>query len=151
MLFVNIKITIVNRGGRSDGSFLVLNLADFADFDLDGIGFLEGIGFVKERTATRLVIALGQNNTILSGERIKVQINFKAKKSELDIKITARFTLNSDGRSLGFQPVIVTTPISGTTPEVATVSPKCMHVDGIIATMHNNNKLNAYLPACSRV
>jgi hypothetical protein len=117
VLFVNIKITIVNTGGRSDGTFLVLNLADFADnFDLDDIGFLEGIGFVKERTATQLVIGLGQNNTILSGERLKLKIKFKAKKSELDIKITAHFTLNFDGRSLVFQPVVATTPISGTTP-----------------------------------
>jgi len=117
VLFVNIKITIVNTGGRSDGTFLVLNLADFADnFDLDDIGFLEGIGFVKERTATQLVIGLGQNNTILSGERLKVKIKFKAKKSELDIKITARFTLNYDGRSLVFAPVVSTTPISGTAP-----------------------------------
>jgi hypothetical protein len=116
ILFVNIKITIVNTGGRSDGTFLVLNLADFADFDLDDIGFLEGVGFVKQRTTTQLVIGLGQNNTILSGERIKVKIKFKAKKSELDIKITARFTLNYDGRSLDFQPIIVTTPISGTAP-----------------------------------
>ena len=55
LLFVNIKITILNTGGRSDGTFLVLNLADFADnFDLDDVGFLEGIGFVKERTATQL-------------------------------------------------------------------------------------------------
>jgi hypothetical protein len=116
ILFVNIKITIVNTGGRSDGSFLVLNLADFADFDLDDIGFLEGVGFVKERTATQLVIGLGQNNTILSGDRLKLKLKFKAKKGELDIKITARFTLNFDGRSLDFQPLIVTTPISGTAP-----------------------------------
>ena len=117
VLFVNIKITIINTGGRSDGTFLVLNLADFADnFDLDDISFLEGIGFVKERTTTQLVIGLGQNNTILSGERLKIKIKFKAKQSELDIKITARFTLNYDGRSLVFQPVVVTTPISGTTP-----------------------------------
>jgi hypothetical protein len=117
VLFVNIKITILNTGGRSDGSFLVLNLADFgADFDLDDIGFLEGIGFVKERTSTQLVIGLGQNNTILSGERIKIKIKFKAKKSELDIKITARFTLNFDGKSTTFQPVVVTTPVSGTMP-----------------------------------
>src|SRR5215213_8535835 len=54
ILFVNIKITIVNTGGRSDGTFLVLNLADFADFDLDDIGFIEGLGFVKERTTTQL-------------------------------------------------------------------------------------------------
>jgi hypothetical protein len=117
VLFVSIKITIVNTGGRSDGTFLVLNLADFADnFDLDDIGFLEGVGFVKQRTATQLVIGLGQNNTILSGERLKVKIKFKAKKNELDIKITARFTLNYDGRSLAFAPVVATTPLSGTTP-----------------------------------
>jgi hypothetical protein len=117
VLFVSIKITIVNTGGRSDGTFLVLNLADFADnFDLDDIGFLEGSGFVKERTTTQLVIGLGRNNTILSGERLKIKIKFKAKKGELDIKITARFTLNYDGRSLAFQPVVATTPISGTTP-----------------------------------
>jgi hypothetical protein len=117
VLFVNIKITIINTGGRSDGTFLVLNLADFADnFDLDDISFLEGIGFVKERTTTQLVIGLGQNNTILSGERLKIKIKFKAKQSELDIKITAHFTLNFDGRSLVFAPVVATTPISGTTP-----------------------------------
>src|SRR5207247_1569160 len=65
---------------------------------------------------TQLVIGLGQNNTILSGERIKIKVKFKAKKSELDIKITAHFTLNFDGRSTTFQPVVVTTPVSGTVP-----------------------------------
>jgi hypothetical protein len=117
ILFINIKITILNTGGRSDGTFLVLNLADFsADFDLDDIGFLEGTGFVKERTSTQLVIGLGANNTILSGERVKVKIKFKARKSELDIKIKARFILNYGGQSISFQPVIGTIPVSGTVP-----------------------------------
>src|SRR5205823_4410293 len=52
----------------------------------------------------------------LSGERIKLKVKFKAKKSELDIKITAHFTLNFDGKSTTFQPVVVTTPVSGTLP-----------------------------------
>src|SRR4029079_1453593 len=60
VLLVNIKITILNTGGRSDGTFLILNLADFADnFDLDDVGFLEGVGFVKQRSATQLMIGLG--------------------------------------------------------------------------------------------
>jgi hypothetical protein len=117
VLFVNIKITIVNTGGRSDGTTLVLNLADFADnFDLDDIGFLEGVGFVKERTATQLIIGLGQNNTILSGERLKLKIKFKAKHGELDIKITAHFTLSYGEQTLTFTPVVSTTPLTGTTP-----------------------------------
>jgi hypothetical protein len=117
VLFVTIRILIVNTGGRSNGTFLVLNLADFGDdFDLSDVGFLDGTGFVKERTPTQIMIGLGDNNVINGGGKVRVQIKFKAKKNELDIKIHAHFTLYFGDQSLVFQPVIVIVPIGGITP-----------------------------------
>ncbi len=118
VLFVNIKITIVNTGGRAGGCFLVLNLADFGDdFDLADVGFLNGTGFVQELTPTQVTIGLGENNVINGGGgKVKVKIKFKAKKSELDIKIRAHFTLSFDNQTITFQPVVVITPVSGTSP-----------------------------------
>jgi len=124
-IFVNISITIVNTGGASRGTFLVLNLADLRElFDLADVGFLTGAGFVAERNDDRVVIGLGQNNKINHGGKVKLKIKFKVRTQiTVDITLNARFTLIYGGtggtKEVALPPVVVVVPVlvlPGTTP-----------------------------------
>ncbi len=124
-IFVNISITIVNTGGASRGTFLVLNMADFRElFDLADVGFLSGAGFVAERDSDRVVIGIGENNKIHHGGKVKLKIKFKVRTQiTVDIRFSARFTLIYGGtggtKEVALPPVVVIVPVvvlPGTTP-----------------------------------
>lgn len=109
VLFISIKIVVLNTGGVSAGTYLILNLDDLSEFlDLDDIRFLIGVGFVAELDAHHVIIGLGQNNVIFGGDKVKVKIRFKAKKDHVDTTLKARFTLafDSGDQNVAFSPQI---------------------------------------------
>ena len=137
VIFVSIRIMIVNSGGKAKGTFLVLDLDELSDlFDLADISFLEGVGFVSELNDHQVIIGLGQNNIISSGGKIQVKIKFKVKHGGVDIKVNAHFKLRfhdtSGDREIVIAPIVVivpvivvpgmppTTPMTPTTPTTAT-------------------------------
>lgn len=101
---VNLNFTFINTGGAANGAFLVLNLADLADFDLDDISFLIGTGYVAKTEGQTLYIGLGKNN-LLDGT-VKLKIKFKAKKQGVDVKINVKFNLQFDDTD-GFKTIAV--------------------------------------------
>ena len=123
-IFVNIKIMIVNTGGKARGTFLVLDLDDLKElFDLADVSFLEGVGFVSQLDEHQVRIGLGQNNIVHSGGKIQVKIKFKVKQNRLDIKVNAHFRLifndTSGAREILLPAVVVIVPPvvpPGTTP-----------------------------------
>ena len=138
VIFVSIKIKIVNTGGKAKGCFLVLDMDDLAElFDLADISFLEGIGFVSQINAHQVIIGLGPNNIVHSNSKIQVKIKLKVKHGGVDIKVNAKFMLRfhdtSGERELPLPPVIIivpvivvpglppTTPITPTVPMTPTV------------------------------
>ncbi len=96
VIFVSIKIKIVNTGGKAKGCFLVLDLDDLDElFDLADISFLEGIGFVSQINASQVIIGLGPNNIVHSNSKLQIKIKFKAKGNGVDIKVNAKFSCAS--------------------------------------------------------
>jgi hypothetical protein len=138
VVFVSIKIKIVNTGGKAKGCFLVLDLDDLDElFDLADVSFLEGIGFVSQINASQVIIGLGPNNIVHSNSKLQVKIKFKVKHGGVDIKVNAKFKLRfndtSGERELPLPPVVIivpvivvpglppTTPITPTVPLTPTV------------------------------
>ncbi|HEX9438419.1 MAG TPA: hypothetical protein VF909_02010 [Roseiflexaceae bacterium] len=116
VIFISIKITIVNTGGRARGVFLVLDLDELDElFDLADIGFLDGIGFVSERDEHHVAIGLGQNNIVDSNGKIKVKIKLKARHGSVSIKVNAHFRLrfgDSGGdHEVELPPVVIIVPV----------------------------------------
>jgi hypothetical protein len=116
VIFVSIKIKIVNTGGKAKGAALVLDLDDLkALFDLADISFLSGIGFVSQLDEHHVVISLGENNIVYSGGKIQVKIKFKAKHGGTDIKVDAKFKLRfhdtSGEREIVLPPVVIVVPV----------------------------------------
>jgi hypothetical protein len=138
VVFVSIKIKIVNTGGKAKGCFLVLDLDDLDElFDLADVSFLEGIGFVSQINASQVIIGLGPNNIVHSNSKLQVKIKFKVKHGGVDIKVNAKFKLRfndtSGERELPLPPIVIivpvivvpglppTTPITPTVPLTPTV------------------------------
>ncbi|HEX5688646.1 MAG TPA: hypothetical protein VFX76_01515 [Roseiflexaceae bacterium] len=116
VVFVSIKIKIVNTGGKAKGAFLVLDLDDLRElFDLADISFLEGIGFVSHIDDRQVMIGLGSNNTLYSNGKLQVKIKFKVKHGGVDIKVNAKFKLrfNDTGgeQELALPPVVIVVPV----------------------------------------
>ena len=116
IIFVNIKITIVNTGGEAHGTFLILNLDDFAGlFDLADVSFLTGVGFVKELDEHHVMIGLGNNNVLDGGGKLQLKLKFKVKHGGAEIKLNAHFRLafnDSDGdHELIIPPVLIVVPV----------------------------------------
>src|SRR5262245_16449485 len=100
VIFVSIKIKIVNTGGKAKGCFLVLDLDDLDElFDLADVSFLEGIGFVSQINASQVIIGLGPNNIVHSNSKLQVKIKFKVKHGGVDIKVNAHFKLRFNDTS----------------------------------------------------
>jgi hypothetical protein len=122
IIFINIKITIVNTGGRAKGVFLVLDLDAFKDLDLDDISFLENIGYVEHIENRLMFIGLGKNN-VLEGDPLKIKFKFKVKHGLLDIKLRGglklQFQDSLGGHDLDL-PLIIQLPLGPTTPTVPT-------------------------------
>lgn len=141
IIFVNIKISIMNSGGKARGSFLIIDLDDLDDLDLAEVGFLAGEGFVREIRDGKLYIGVGYNN-IIRNDLIKIKVKFKVKNGRTNIKIDIKCRLSyrdTAGRQelviapipifipvivpsngtipiVGTNPISSTNPISGTTP-----------------------------------
>jgi hypothetical protein len=116
VIFVSIKIKIVNTGGKAKGCFLVLDLDDLDElFDLADISFLEGIGFVSQINASQVIIGLGPNNIVHSNSKLQVKIKFKAKGNGVNIKVNAKFKLRfhdtAGDQELALPPVVIIVPV----------------------------------------
>jgi hypothetical protein len=116
VIFVSIKIKIVNTGGKAKGCFLVLDLDELDElFDLADISFLEGIGFVSQINASQVIIGLGPNNIVHSNSKLQVKIKLKVKHGGVDIKVNAKFKLRfndtSGERELPLPPVVIIVPV----------------------------------------
>lgn len=134
VVFFMIKIKISNDGGRADGVYLILNLDEFSD--LDDLSFLEGAGYVVEIVDGRVVIGIGQNNSLTTGAMVDFKLKIKIKGDQFKLKLTMRYT---DGTgdyenepieysetvppSVGVPPVLPpTTPTTPTVPLTPTTA-----------------------------
>jgi hypothetical protein len=128
IIFVSIKIKIVNTGGKAKGAFLILDLDDLSElFDLADISFLEGIGFVSQLNASQVIIGLGPNNIVHSNSKLQVKIKFKVKHGGVDIKVNAKFRLRfndtSGERELPLPPVVIIVPVVVVVPGAPPTTP----------------------------
>lgn len=111
VIFISIKITIINTGGKARGVFLILDLDDLRDLvDLADVSFINGVGFVSSHDDHQLIIGLGQNNQLDANGKIMVKIKFKVKQDKGEIRFNPHFRLrfgDSDGDHEIALPVIV--------------------------------------------
>jgi hypothetical protein len=116
VIFISIKIKIVNTGGKAKGAFLVLNLAELRELlELADVSFLEGIGFVSQLDSDQVVIGLGPNNIVHSNSKLQVKIKFKAKHGGVDIKVNAHFRLRfhdtGGDQEIPLPPIVIVVPV----------------------------------------
>ncbi len=148
IVFINIRITISNTGGKARDCFLIIDLNDLQDFDLAEVGFLEGEGFVSEIRDGKVYIGIGLNN-ILRNDNIKVKVKFKLKEKHGEVRTNVKMWLSfrdtSGPREIvlipipilillpipgaGTTPIDSTTPISGTTPVSDVARLPLAHID----------------------
>jgi hypothetical protein len=128
VIFISIKIKIVNTGGKAKGAFLILDLDDLNElFDLADVSFLEGIGFVSLIDEHQVMIGLGQNNIIYNGGKIQVKIKFKVKHGGVDIKVNAHFRLRfhdtGGDQELPLPPIVIVVPVVVVVPGAPPTTP----------------------------
>ncbi len=110
IVFVNIQVTIINTGGKTKDTFLIINLPGRGDddddddddddrFEMVDVRFLEGIGYVREYSEQRIVIGMGRYNVLRGNSPVTVDVQFRMRDDDDDDDD------DDDGREIRFAPV----------------------------------------------